>query len=183
MPQHRWKKGEVQNPRGRQRKIAAFAERLRETTDWDEVADVVKSILRGEPMVTVMDQATGLPRLADRSPRQSPSYVSQHAPGEERPKPLSKLQPGEQIFDIKIPTPGDRLAAATWIRDSAGQKPPSTVEMDVNHNDVTEVDVDFSKFTPEQLDQWIALNDLLEASAEEPDPALALLAAKDANPK
>lgn len=169
---HKWKSGQVTNPHGRPSRGTSLVERFRSRVDPDELFDIAMSIARGEPMVQVLDQATGMPRLAAAPQRRQDDedYQAAHKPGFERPKPVSMLQPGEVVAGIVHPTFNERIRALEFITDRAGMKPPTSF---VSTSLTAQVSVgDLTRLSPEQLDQYVALCDAALIEDEDEDALL-----------
>jgi hypothetical protein len=158
-----WKKGcPPPNPKGRPRTGTALAERIRERVDVDELIQIASDIARGTPMVQIVDSQTGMPRAVVAHSRRLDRDITTEA----RPDPITsvKLSEHERIHGIVYPSTSERVQALTWIRDSGGMKPPAQMEMTVARGQ--DQDVDFTRLSPEQLDQYVALCDLMAGSEE-----------------
>lgn len=167
MPPHRWKPGEVTNPRGRPRKGTALAEYIREHVDFEELFDIAMSMARGEPQIRIIDKTTGRPKIAERM------LPSGREPGEERPRPVSMTPENEAIADIHWVSHADRMHALDWIVKMGGLKPPVESVMTIRNGDADERDVDFSDLSPEQLDKYLELVDVLQKAKDvNPTPEL-----------
>ena len=153
MPPHRWKKGEVANPKGRPRVGTALAETIRERADPHEMFEIAMAIARGEPMVRIVDRQTGRPRLAA-----APSRNRDVAPNEERPMPISLMPEDAVIHDITWPSFEVRMTALTWVATMGGMKPPVEIETTI-HKDDGQSALDFEKLSPAELDAYVKLVD------------------------
>lgn len=183
-----WKKGDVPNPRGAPRKGTSLAERVREIV-WDdpETADrmigIAVAIAEGQPMVRIVDPATGMPRTERVKPKRPNACKQDEHEALTRPEPASVLRGGERIHEIHYPSTAETLAALTWLRESGGMKPPK----DEDHVDlgVLGADQDLSRLTPAELEAYVAMLDKMaghddeKATLAKPE-ALALVEKNDA---
>lgn len=107
MPAHRFKPGNRANPHGRPRAATSFAEAVRERVDPDELIDLALAIARGEPLVVDLN------------------YLRDKAKAVATGAPLPEISGVE----VKWPSPSDRMAALTFLRDSGFQKPAQVHEI------------------------------------------------------
>ncbi len=160
-----WKKGDPSpNKRGRPRSGTALSERIREAVDVDEMIHIFQEIMRGVPMVRLIDRQTGRPRLAATPMRNLPS-----APGEMAPVPITMVPDDALIHDITWITTDERMKAGTWLATMGGMKPPAEVAMSVTRDDGSGKDFDFSKLTPAELEAYVLLMDKASTTSEEED--------------
>lgn len=151
-----WPKGMCGNFRGPGRRGTSMAERLRERIDPDWIVDIVVSIAAGDPMVRIIDPKTGMPRLAEVQLHETDDV------GVDSPVSKSLLVGDERIAEIIWPSTDERLKAITWIRDTAGWKPATQLEVTAHTPDAN---VDFSKLSAEELEAYVALCEKLGVGA------------------
>lgn len=154
-----FKKGEQGNPnhipRGRGRRGAALSERINDLVDYDEMFQLAMAQARGEPMVRLLDRATGRPRLAERPHRGRMVSTADSAPIS-----MVAIGPEDVIADVSWPTFADRMVALSWIAKFGDMTPATEINGTQVHVGIM-AEVDFSKFSPEELDAYIELTDKL----------------------